>query len=207
MNNNFMKTFLTLLSMVVFANMSFLPNDQVTIISSYSYLYEDASFSSNKIQLDGEDLLLMHGQSLEVINEEGDFVRVQVSLNQQSYQGYIYKYYITTNTPQTVYPVFNGSIRTDGAVIYDLNKTPTEYTAQKNQGVYIYSGFDDEEEYTAIQIVLSDGSLYNGYIKTTDLSPDGVSPLLIVGVSLIAAAVTVILSLVFIKKKIIGSRA
>ena len=162
--------------------------------------YKEASFSSNKVQREGGDLLLMHGQSLEVISEDGDFVQVTLSIDEQAYQGYIYKYYITKNSAQIVYPVFNGSVRTDGAVIYDLDKSPTEYTAQKEQGVYIYSGFDDDEEYTAVQIVLSDGSLYNGYLRTVDLAPDGVSPLLIVGVSLIAASVTVILSLVFIKK-------
>lgn len=196
-----MKTLLALFSMVVFASMSFSPQDQVTIISSYSYLYEEASFSSNRVQCEGEDLLLMHDQSLQVLSEEGDFVLVTTSLNEQSFQGYIYKYYITKNSAQIVYPVFNGSVRTDGAVIYDLDKFPTEYTAQKDQGVYIYSSFDEDEEYTAIQIVLADGSLYNGYIRTVDLAPDGVSPLLIVGIALIAAAVTIILSLVFIKKR------
>lgn len=156
---------------------------------------------SNKVQDNGEDLLLMHGQALEVIDEDGDFVQVSLTLNEQVFQGYIYKYYLTKNSAQSIYPVFNGSVRIDNAIIYDINKTPTSYTAKKNQGVYIYSGFNDDEEFTAIQIVLDDGSLYNGYIKTIDLSPDGVSPLLIVGITLIAAAVTVTLSLVFIKKR------
>ena len=156
---------------------------------------------SNKVQDNGEDLLLMHGQALEVIDEDGDFVQVSLTLNEQVFQGYIYKYYLTKNSAQSIYPVFNGSVRIDNAIIYDINKTQTSYTAKKNQGVYIYSGFNDDEEFTAIQIVLDDGSLYNGYIKTIDLSPDGVSPLLIVGITLIAAAVTVTLSLVFIKKR------
>lgn len=196
-----MKTLVALFSMIIFASMSFAPQDKVTVISSYSYLYEEASFTSTKVQINESDLLLMHGQELEVIEESGDFLLVSTIVNDNTYQGYIYKYYVTKNSAQIIYPVFNGKVRTENAVIYDLDKNPSPYVASKNQGVYIYNGFDDDEEYTAIQIVLEDGNLYNGYIKTTDLAPDGVSPLLIVGISLIAAAVTIILSLIFIKKR------
>ena len=190
---------LSLFSIIVFANMSFAPQDTVTIISSYSYLYEDASFTSEKIKNGENDLILYHGQNVEVIEESGDFLLVNVILNQIEYEGYIYKYYVTKNNSQVVYPVFNGMVKTDNAIIYDIELNPTQYTATKNQKIYIYGAFDDD--YTAIQIVLQDGSLYNGYIKTSDIYADGVSSLLIVGITIIIACVTIILSLVFIKKR------
>ena len=139
-------------------------------------------------------------KTFEVIQEEGDFVYVNVKVEQNNYTGYVYRYYITSNSPQIVYPVFNGNVRVDKAIIYDMDFNPTQYTASKNQGVFIYEGFSSDE-YTAIQLILEDGSLYNGYIKTVDLTPQGISPLLILGISIIAACVTIILSLLFIKKR------
>lgn len=53
----------------------------------------------------------------------------------------------------------------------------------------------------AVQIVLEDGSLYNGYMLKADIEPDGISATLIVGITIIVAVATIILSLLFIKKK------
>lgn len=195
-NNYFMKLILPLLA-IVFSSMSFAPAQEVSVISSYSYLYAQPSFTSEKIMDGEEELLIYHGEKLTVIEEEGDFVLVEY---QSNLQGYIYKYYITTNSSQVVYPVFNGNVRIEGAVIYDIDGSPTEYRAHAGQEVYIYGGFNDDGDFTAVQLVLEDGNLYNGLIRTEDLSPDGVSSLLIVGISIIAACVTIILSLVFIKK-------
>ena len=194
-----MKIILSLLA-VAFSAMNFLPEQQVSVISSYCYLYQEASFLSEKVKQGNEDLIIYHGNTLEVIQEEGDFVYVNVKVEQNYYTGYVYRYYITSNSPQIVYPVFNGNVRVDNAIIYDMDFNPTQYVASKNQGVFIYEGFSSEE-YTAIQLILEDGSLYNGYIKTVDLTPQGISPLLIVGISIIAACVTIILSLLFIKKR------
>ena len=106
-----------------------------------------------------------------------------------------------SNTSQYIYPVTNATIRND-TKIYDLQLSDSELPlAKKNTRVYLYNGFDDKKEYTSVQIVLESGELYNGFIKTADIKPDGVSGLLIAGISIIAASVTVILSLVFIKKK------
>ena len=77
----------------------------------------------------------------------------------------------------------------------------TGLIAKKDTRIFIYSGFNEKKQYTPVQLVLEDGSLYNGYIKTADIKPDGISSLLIIGISIIAAAVTIILSLVFIQKK------
>ena len=171
------------------------------VIVSNCYLYTEADFSSNRVSyFDGENnvfVMLKHGDQVNVKEISGDFVLVD---NQEGKEGYVYKYYLSNNTSQSVYPVFNATVRKN-TTIYDLEKSPTEFTAKKGARAYIYQGFNDKEKYTAVQIVLEDESLYNGYILTSDIAPDGVNGLLIVAISIIIAAVTIVLSLVFIKKK------
>lgn len=178
--------------------MSFIPNQDAIIIASYCYLYSSPSFSSEIVKIDENPFILYHNEKVTIIEENEDFILVKTQ-NEQT-QGWVYKYYLTTNTSQIVYPVFNASVRNDNTIIYDINKSPTELKANAGQRVYLYDGFDDKNEFTAVQLLLEDGSLYNGYLKSADISPDGVSSLLIVGISIIAACVTIILSIIFIKK-------
>ncbi len=178
--------------------MSFIPNQDAIIIASYCYLYSSPSFSSEIVKIDENPFILYHNEKVTIIEENEDFILVKTQ-NEQT-QGWVYKYYLTTNTSQIVYPVFNASVRKDNTIIYDINKSPTELKATAGQRVYLYDGFDDKNEFTAVQLILEDGSLYNGYLKSADISPDGVSSLLIVGISIIAACVTIILSIIFIKK-------
>ena len=171
------------------------------VIVSRCYLHTADSLSSEKVTYaQGEDTILVVLEYGDIVNIEsvtGEFAFVTTANEKE---GYIYKYYITQNTSQAVYPVFNASVRKD-TIIYDINKNATEYTAKKGTRVYIYKGFDDKEKYTAIQIVLDDESVYNGYILTEDIDPDGISGVLIIAISIIVAGVTIILSLVYIKKK------
>ena len=192
-----MKVFLQVFA-ILLSTLSFTPSQSVRVIASYCYLYSEPSFESEVVLDDGKPYMANLGDTLTIVSDsDGDFALVSVPDTDIS--GYIYKYYITANSSQIVYPVFNGETRRE-SVLYDIDKQPTSYTLQSGQEVYIYSGFEDDQEYTAVQVVLEDGSLYNGYIKTSDLAPDGISPLLIAGIAIIVAAVTVILSLVLIKK-------
>ena len=174
-------------------------NQELTVISSYCYIYSSPSFlESEKITIENEPYLLYHNDKVEYLEEKNNFYKVKIC--DKDITGYVYKYYLTSNTSQSLYPVFNASIRKD-TLIYDIDKNPTDYIATKGQGVYLYNGFDDKNEFTAVQIVLENGDIYNGYIKSQDISPNGVSNLLIVGISIIAACVTIILTIVFLKKK------
>lgn len=179
--------------------LSYSANTKAVIIASYCYLYSAPSFSSEKVQVEEKNVILYHNDKVNVIQEDSDFILVTTN-DEQKIQGWIYKYYLTDNSSQIVYPVFNGSVRNDNTIIYDINKEPTQYTASSGQRIFIYNGFGDQNDFTSVQLVLEDGSLYNGYLKSADISPDGISSLLIVGISIIAACVTIILSIVFIKK-------
>ncbi len=166
-----------------------------TVISSKCDIYTDSSFSSEKIMIDDKIVTLSHDESVEILSFSGDFAEIE----NKNVRGYVYKYYLTQNSSQEIYPVFNGKLRRD-SVIYDIELKKTDFQAKKNDKVYIYEGFNNKKEYTAVQIVLEDGTLYNGYIKTEDIKPNGISKLLITGISIIIASVTIVLSLIFIRK-------
>ncbi len=174
---------------------------EAKVVVSRCEIYSQASFTSEKIVvlIDEQEkpLYLNHGTIVEVIAEETDFVKIKCNEN---IEGYVYKFYLTQNTSQTVYPVFNGRIRND-TIIYDMDFIDSGFIAKANSQVFIYKSYNEKKDFTAIQIVLDDQSLYNGYVLTKDVNPNGISALLITGISIIIAAVTVVLSVVFIKKR------
>lgn len=168
------------------------------VCASECYLFVQPSFESEKVEIDGQPVVLEHGQELSVHVEGERFSYVEVK---DDIFGYVFNYYICSNEGQDIYPSFNGFVRTEGAVIFDMQFENSGYTAHSGQEIFIYDGYHSTEIYTAVQIVLDDGALYNGYLLTADIEPKGISSSLIVGITIIVAVVTIILSLLFIKKK------
>ena len=123
------------------------------VISSKCEVYEEANFDKAKIVT-----TLKHGDQLEILEIQDKFAKIK----KDDIEGYVYKFYLTCNTSQVVYPVFNASLRKD-ETIYDIEQNPTTFTAKKGTRVYLYDGFKDKEKFTPVQIVLEDGTLYNGY--------------------------------------------
>ncbi len=167
------------------------------IIASKCYVYYEKDFSK-KIEIDGKAVYLNHGDNVTILEEEGDFALIDCDNIEFEGNKYVYKYYLSQNKAQNIYPVFNGKLRRN-AMLYD-NDLKEKVILKKNTRVFIYEGFK-KGEYTAIQVLLDDNAPYFGYIKTENIKPDGINGLLIAGISIIVAAVTIILSLVFIKKK------
>ena len=172
-----------------------------TVIASRCNLYKNADFSSEKVMTTTEqesvEYFLQHNDVVDVLEIENDFALVETT---DEIEGWVYKYYLTQNSSQTVYPVFNATIRND-SVIYDMDLNESGFEVKKNQRVYVYKSYSEKENYTAVQVVLEDQSLYNGYVLTKNVNPDGISGLLISAISIIIAGVTIVLSIVFIKKK------
>lgn len=188
----------SLLCIAIIVLSAFAPNSTAFVLASRCPLYSTPDFTSSIVQYEETDYFLSQNDQVEVLGTEGDFVLVKTSEN---VEGYVYKYYLTQNTSQETYPVFNCSVR-ENCLVYDLEKNPTTYVAEKNQRVFIYNGFDNVEGgYTEVQLVLADGSLYNGLIKSSSLRPDGVNRNAIIAIPIILAGITVVLSIVFIGKK------
>ena len=179
-----------------------LDNGQAFVIASKCNLYNSADFTSDKVTyLDEEDqsvlITLKFNDSVTISDIQDDFAFVTT---EKGHTGWMYKFYLTQNTSQDVYPVFNATIRTD-TVIYDIEQNSTGKIATAGTRVFLYNGFDKTAELTPIQFALEDTTLYVGYISTKDIEPDGISKMLVVALTVIIAAVTIILSLLFIKKK------
>ena len=183
---------------MLFSNAFAVEFNAVFIVSTTScYVYNDSSFSSEKLQKDGQDLILYHGDKVIYKSENDDFYYVAID---DETKGYVYKYYLTSdNSSISVYPTFNATIRQE-CEVFDIDGNSTGYHAEKGQRVFLYAGFKSREKYNPVQIVL-DNEVYNGYIETKYIRPDGVSATLIVAISTIVSVVIVTLSLVFIKKQ------
>lgn len=195
--NNLIMSLLLSIFMSLLSISSFVPMQESKIIASCCYLYSQPSFESEKIYDDnGQAVVLNLGDKIEIIQDDGgDFVLAK----EAEHEGYIYRYYISATGEQLVYPSFNGTLRKE-SVLFDNNLVQTAITLKEGERLFLYDGYDDKREYTPVQVVLEDGSLYNGLILTSNIKPDGISSLLIIGITIIAASVTIILSLIFIKK-------
>lgn len=177
---------------------TFAQNSNAFVIASSCPLYTAPDFTSEIVQYEQQDYFLSQNQEVEVLTSEGDFVLV---VTEDNVHGYVYRYYITQNQPQEVYPVFNCSVRKETEIL-DLAKNSTGYLVDKDARVFIYNGFDKiDGGYTEVQVVLADGSLYNGLIKSSDLKPDGINRNVLIAIPIICAGVTVILSIIFIERK------
>ena len=179
---------------------SALGGSQVSVVADFCYLYSSPSFEE-VIEFEGSPLKLEHTDTLSVIEDDGSTEFIKVKVEDKNIEGYVYRYYVTYNSPsQEVYPVFNGRVTKDDAVIYDLNKEPTTYRGKNGQGIYLYAGFSGKESMNAVAIVLEDGTLFYGFMDTKEIAPNGVSGGLITGLVVIATCLTIIFLLLFMKK-------
>ena len=166
------------------------------VSASSCCVYTDPSFDASKVEIEGETYYIKLYDEVEFKQEQDDFYLVKTKDN---IEGWVYKYYLTSNKSQSVYPVFNASLRHD-CELFDFNEQPLNQTLKKGSRVYLYKGFNDKEKYTSIQYIAEDGFLVNAMVETGQIQPDGVSSLMIVAISLVASLSTIILMVVFIKK-------
>lgn len=193
---------LLLCFLMMFSNFVYAEPATVSVVANSCIVYEDASFE-NPILIDESPLSFPHGTILSVLNDDSslDFIKISVDKDNNLIEGFVYRYYVTyASLEQEVYPVFNGSVLNEGAIIYDLEKNPSQFVAKQGQGIYFYEGFDSKEEFNAVAIVLEDGNLYYGYMQTRDVSPYGVNAGLITGIVVIISCLTIIFLLMFMKK-------
>lgn len=197
-----MKTLLACILLVTSFASTVSGGQSLSVVATFVNLYASPSFETVLTDASGQAYTFEHGTIFQAIEENGDFILVRADVEDQTIEGYVYKYYVTTNeNGQDVYPVFNGSVTLDDAIIYDINGNPTQHIAKLGQGITIYGGFDDQNEFTSLAIVLEDGSLFYGMMRTQDIAPYGISGALIASITIIVALVTIILSVIFIRKK------
>ncbi len=171
---------------------------EVMVIANEVKLFEEGNFEKPILNQNNEPVTIAHGEKLKVLEEENDnFIKVEY----KEMQGYVYARYITFNIlSQEVYPVFNASVEIDGCQVYDLDQTKIIAKLNKGKELYLYQGYNKQNDMTAVCFVGENGKLIYGYIKTQELSPYGINAGVITGIVVAASCVTIILLLLFMKK-------
>lgn len=166
-------------------------------------LFESASLTSTKItQLSHKDEILveMEGESVAEYSSNG-FVFYKATF--QSQEGFVLSdLVVPAQKLISSIPNFNAKTNKD-SVVYLQNDNSFEESSislAKNTEIFLYEGFDDKTDYTAIAFIYENQVRY-GYLQSDDINPDGINPFIITAIIVIVALVGVIFALVFMRRK------
>lgn len=99
-------------------------------------------------------------------------------------------------------PTFNAKTNKECFV---FEKTETsfiqkEISLAKNTEIFLYEGFDKDSEFTAI-CYIHNNEVHYDYLKTDDINPNGINPLIIICLTLILALISLLTALFFMKRR------
>lgn len=180
------------------------------ITANQTYIYEEADFESEKKEiLSHKTIVIANMETDEIVVSYDSYNNKFVYVEYQEITGYVYSGYITRYyESQKEYPVFNAKVSSKNTVVYKYENSKyvkTNLKLKKGHKLYLYEGYNKDKEFTKVCFVLDDNVYDNSlefyYIKTTDISPNGVNPMLFVGISVFLALIGIIFALLFIKKK------
>lgn len=190
---------------LIFASMASYPiGTKLPVVSNYAYMYEDANFDSAKY-----NFKIYKGETITLLDDEltNNFYYASFKYEDVTYNGYVYKDNIAELTDdQELIFSYNAKVAKDTQIFtitdssVPLLSGGEEVILKESTAVYIYSGYNRKSEFTAIKFSYN-GKIEVGYVRTTDITPYGVSPALIVALTAIIASVGVILILLGISKK------
>lgn len=180
-------------------------NSQSTYIvtANSAGLFESANFSSTKLKTltHKTEIIIEVSNGSPVEYKTDEFVFFKATSENQT--GYVYSdLVVAKNKTITSIPNFNAQTNKSCNVFLknDIEFEETEVTLDKHQRIFLYQGFDKNEKYTAISY-LKNNQVEYGYIKTEDVSPDGINPIIITCISLIVAIVGIASALILMKNK------
>lgn len=183
------------------------------VTANKANLYQEANFSSTILTT------LNHKTIIKVIFENNNpkqttkdnFVFYNVKF--EEFEGFMFADLITAEQNfLTAIPNFNAQTNSDAKVYFlqDNEIRESNITLKTGERIFLYEGFDNKKEYNAIAFVVTnqDGTrdVMYGYLKSRDISPDGINPLLITCVVLILALLGIIFAWMFMKNKKIKFR-
>lgn len=180
------------------------------ITANQAYIYEEANFESEKIEtLSHKTIVAANMENDEIVVSYDSYNNKFVYVEYQDKTGYVYSGYISIyyENPKER-PVFNAKVSSKKTIVYKYENdkfVKTNIKLEKGHKLYLYEGYDKDEEFTKVCFVLKnsiyDDSIEFYYIKTEDVSPNGINPMLFVGISAFLAIIGIILAIMFIKKK------
>jgi hypothetical protein len=175
------------------------PVDTVfSVVTNYASMYKTASLNAEKYEFN-----IDNGEKVSLLNDnlENNFYFVSYRYDSVTYQGYVYKECLAVlEDEQELILTYNAKtgVKTQ---VFDLNDTSKEIAVlDENTEVYLYEGYNRKTEFTAVKFSY-EGKIMLGYIPTINISPYGISNVLIVSITAIIACVGVIFILLGISKK------
>ena len=131
-----------------------------------------------------------------------------VENSQETDFGYVMKAHCldaSINSPQKQLD-YNAKIKNDNAYVFEYDQITNSYnkiniSLNKNTKIKILDGYDKNKTYTYISFYNEDDDIVSYYVKTTDISVDGINYSVIVAISTLITC-AVIISIVFgLKRK------
>lgn len=205
------KIFLVSLFILIFCITFFIPeqtyaqSDQsiYVLTANYASIFESADFSSAKIgQIKHNEEVFVETENnipKEFLNE--NFVFYKISYNQLN--GYVLADLLTPkNNVITSIPSFNAQTNSSCKVYFkqDNQMVESNITLNKGERIFLYEGFNGKEEYNAISFLYENEVLY-GYVKSENIAPDGINPVIITCIIIIMALLGIIFAWLFMKNK------
>lgn len=126
-----------------------------------------------------------------------------VENSQETDFGYVMKAHCldaSINSPQKQLD-YNAKIKNDNAYVFEYDQITNSYnkvniSLNKNTKIKILDGYDKNKTYTYISFYNEDDDIVSYYVKTTDISVDGINYSVIVAISTLITC-AVIISIVF----------
>ena len=181
------------------------------INSNYANVFQSYDLSSEKIvELKHHDKVIVESNDLGAIkytSSDGfEFFKIlaynELEEKSEGY-GYILAELLSKNINQIeTIPNFNAKTIDNAKVFFKNDNTfdESDITLSKGTRIYLFEGYKRKSEFCAVCFEYENQILY-GYVKTYQIKPDGINPLLITCITLIIAVLTISLSLILIKKK------
>ena len=198
---------------VTFASTNKIPAKVRVVLPTYIYIAN--SITSEIYKKDGKDLLIDVNTVLivDTTYEDGTFYKVCIEkiidekTSNDDY-GYVLIAHVMDADKKSPEKKLdsNAKIKNDNTITYLKNEKTSEYndtivTLNKGTKVRILDGYDKKKEFTYISFYDNENNIVSYYVKTKDLDVKGVNYSLIVGISSLAACVSVILILLGVKGK------
>lgn len=186
-------------------------NSTYIVSANSAVVFAEADFSSEKIATlaHKDEIVVLTDDDVPVTEFWNEFKFFKINLKENGIEnenfdcGYVVADLLTPKQEEIVaIPNFNAKTNKECHVFSQENGkfVENETILTRGQQIFLYEGFDAKKDFTAISFVL-DGKVLYGFLKTDDISPNGINPLLITCTVLIVAMLSIIFAWLFMKNK------
>ncbi len=179
-------------------------NNNLTYIVSanYAQVYSEANCSSEVLGTlqHGDEIVVDATENLPTEEIWQDLTFYKVIYQQQN--GYVLANLLTKKVEQIEsIPTFNAKTNADCKVYSNPDETSAVAAdLKRGTNIFLYEGYNRKSTFTAISFV-QDGKVLYGYLKTKDVSPNGINPVIITCVVLILAVLGIIFAWLFMRNR------